>query len=228
MRAASAVSRSGRSGDTRTGAPGPYAVRAHLLSGTVTLSLEPPGVPEPFRAALVGLRAAVIDPGRPGLELQEVPGPKRLAPYSVAVSAEIRRDDEQIASGRFVVLHDPQGQDGWRGDTRVVAFVSADVEAEMAADPALAQVGWSWLLDSLAEHGAQHTAEGGTVTRTVSCRFGQIEDGDEASEVEVRASWTPLADEDGTLDLGTHLRAWCDLLCATAGLPPPGVTALRP
>jgi hypothetical protein len=194
----------------------------------VTLSLEPPGLPEPFRAALVGLRAAVTDPGRPGLELQEVPGPKRLAPYSVAVSAEICRDDEQIASGRFVVLHDPQGQDGWRGDTRVVAFVSADVEAEMAADPALAQVGWSWLLDSLAEHGAQHTAEGGTVTRTVSCRFGQIEDGDEASEVEVRASWTPLADEDGTLDLGTHLRAWCDLLCATAGLPPPGVTALRP
>jgi hypothetical protein len=43
-----------------------------------------------------------------------------------------------VASGRFVVLHDPAGQDGWRGDTRIVAFVSADVESEMAADPALA------------------------------------------------------------------------------------------
>ena len=202
-------------------------VQPQTYAPHVTLPLEPAGVPEPFRAALVALRAAVADPGRPGLDLQEVPGPKRLAPYAVAVSAEICRDDEQVASGRFVVLHDPAGQDGWRGDTRVVAFVSADVEAEMAADPALAQVGWSWLTESLHDRGAQHTAAGGTVTRTVSCRFGQLEDDVEASEVEVRASWTPLAGEDGALDLGTHLRAWCDLLCATAGLPPPGVTSLR-
>ena len=190
--------------------------------------MPPAPVPEQFRAALVGLRAAVAHPGRPGLRLEEVPAPKRLAPYAVAVSAEIvGGDDEQVASGRFVVLHDPEGQDGWRGDTRVVAFVSADVEAEMAADPALAQVGWSWLTDSLVERGAGHTAAGGTVTRTVSCRFGQIEDADEASEVEVRASWTPLLDADGSMDLGVHLLAWCDLLCATAGLPPPGVVQLR-
>ncbi len=185
-------------------------------------------MPEPFRAALVGLRSVLAEPGRPRLSLTEVPGPKRLAPFSVAVAAEIRdADDEQVASGRFVVLHDPAGQDGWRGDTRVVAFVSADVEAEMAADPALAQVGWSWLTESLQDRGALHTAAGGTVTRTVSCRFGQLEDADEASEVEVRASWTPLADADGSLDLGLHLRAWCDLLCATAGLPPVGVVRLR-
>ena len=187
----------------------------------------PSAVPEPFRRALVGLRAALADPDRPGLDLQEVPAPKRLAPYAVAVSAEISRFDEQVASGRFVVLHDPDGHEGWQGDTRVVAFVSADVEAEMAADPALAQVGWSWLTESLEDRGARHTAAGGTVTRTVSCRFGQIEDADEASEVEVRASWTPLPDAAGALDLGVHLLAWCDLLCATAGLPPPGVVALR-
>ena len=193
----------------------------------MTQLLKPPGVPEPFRAALVGLRDAVTSPDRPGLDLHEVPAPKRLAPYAVAVSAEICCDDEQVASGRFVVLHDPGGQDGWRGDTRVVAFVSAEVEAEMAADPALAQVGWSWLTESLQDRGAAHTAAGGTVTRTVSCRFGQIEDAAEASEVEVRASWTPLPDTDGRMDLGLHLRAWCDLLCATAGLPPPGVLALR-
>ena len=194
----------------------------------MTLPLEPLGVPEAFRAALVGLRAALAGPGRSGLDLREVPAPKRLAPFAVAVSAEIvGADDEQIASGRFVVLHDPAGQDGWRGDTRVVAFVSADVEAEMGADPALSQVGWSWLTESLSDRGAQHTAAGGTVTRTVSCRFGQLEDAEEASEVEVRASWTPLAAADGTLDLGVHLLAWCDLLCATAGLPPPGIVALR-
>jgi len=191
----------------------------------------PVALPEPFRAAVEGLRAALTAHGRLGLELEEVPAPKRLAPYAVAVSAEVGRGDDQVASGRFVVLHDPAGQDGWRGDTRVVAFVSADVEAEMAADPALAQVGWSWLTDALQDRGAGYTAAGGTVTRTVSCRFGQIEDADlpgsEVSEVEVRASWTPLAHADGALDLGVHLLAWCDLLCATAGLPPPGVLALR-
>lgn len=184
-------------------------------------------LPAPFSAAVEGLRAALTAHGRAGLELEEVPAPKRLAPYAVAVAAEVGRGDEQVASGRFVVLHDPAGQEGWRGDTRVVAFVSADVEAEMAADPALAQVGWSWLTDSLQDRAAAHTAAGGTVTRTVSCRFGQIEDADEVSEVEVRASWTPLPDGDGRMDLGVHLLAWCDLLCATAGLPPPGVVALR-
>jgi hypothetical protein len=187
----------------------------------------PQALPEQFSVALAGLRAALSTHGRAGLELEEVAAPKRLAPYAVAVAAEVGRGDSQVASGRFVVLHDPAGQDGWRGDTRVVAFVSADVEAEMAADPALAQVGWSWLTDSLQDRDAPHTAAGGTVTRTVSCRFGQIEDADEVSEVEVRASWTPLPDRDGTMDLGVHLLAWCDLLCATAGLPPPGVYALH-
>ena len=182
--------------------------------------------PDRFREAADGVRGALDAHGRAGLRLHEVPAPKRLAPHALAVAAEVERDGVEVASGRFVVLHDPDGQEGWRGDTRVVAFVSADVEAEMAADPALAQVGWSWLTDSLADRSASHTAAGGTVTRTVSCRFGQIEDAQEVSEVEVRASWTPLPDAGGAMDLGVHLLAWCDLLCATAGLPPPGVLAL--
>jgi hypothetical protein len=192
----------------------------------VTLPLEPQGVPEPFGAAVAALRAALAVPGRPGLALHEVPAPKRLAPHAVAVAAEVLRGEDEVASGRFVVLHDPAGQEGWRGDTRVVAFVSAEVESEMAADPALAEVGWSWLTESLRDRGAVHVAAGGTVTRTVSVRFGQISDPDEASEVEVRASWTPQADDEGRVDLTRHLGAWCDLLCATAGLPPPGVLAL--
>jgi hypothetical protein len=198
----------------------------------VTVQLEPPAgpgvAPEAFRAAAASLFAALAESARPGLALREVPAPRKLAPYAVAVAADVTRGDADVASGRFVVLHDPAGQDGWRGDTRIVAFVSADVESEMAADPALAAVGWSWLTESLTDRGALHTAAGGTVTRTVSCRFGSMEEPDEVSEVEIRASWTALAGPDGALDLGEHLRAWCDLLCATAGLPPPGVAALRP
>ena len=107
-----------------------------------------------------------------------------------------------------------------------MAFVSADVDPEMAEDPALAGAGWSWLTEALADRGARHTAAGGTVTRTTSLRFGVVQEAAESNQVEVRASWSPLHEADGSLDLGVHLRAWCDLLCATAGLPPPGVAAL--
>jgi hypothetical protein len=193
---------------------------------TPELAVSPP-VPPAFQAALDALRDVVGGRVRDGLELRIVPGPRTLAPWSAAVAAEVVRDDEDLASGRFVVLHDPDGQDGWQGDTRIVALVQADVDTEMAADPALAEVGWSWLLEALEEHGAAHTATGGTVTRTSSTRFGQIEDDRETCEVEIRASWTALSSPDG-LGLGNHLLAWCDVLCSTAGLPPPGVTVLRP
>ena len=192
----------------------------------VTLTQAVPGV---FARAVDGLHVALRECQRPGvLLLHEVPAPKSLAPYAVAVAAEVSRGDDEVASGRLVILHDPQGQEGWRGDTRVVAFVSAEVEAEMAADPSLSEVGWSWLSEALDARHAAHTAAGGTVTRTSSSTFGQLEEPDDTNEVEVRASWTPLHDEAGGLDLAAHLRAWCDLLCATAGLPPPGVSALRP
>lgn len=194
----------------------------------MTLPVLPEDAPNVFRDAVEGLHRAVRACERPGvLELHEVPAPRRLAPHAVAFSAEVSKDGDEIATGRFVVLHDPAGQDGWRGDTRVVAFVSADVDAEMAGDPALAEVGWSWLQDSLNGRQAPHTAAGGTVTRTASLTFGLVDNPTETNEVEVRASWSPLHGTDGSLDLGVHLLAWCDLLCATAGLPPVGVTALR-
>jgi hypothetical protein len=166
----------------------------------VTAPLEPSAPPRVFAQAVSDLQAAIPEAQRPGtLTLREVPAPRRLAPYSVAYSAEVTVDGEDVATGRFVVLH----------------------------DPALAEVGWSWLTDALRERGAAHTAAGGTVTRTASLTFGLVEDPQETNEVELRASWSPLHAEDGSLDLAVHLQAWCDLLCLTAGLPPAGVTALR-
>ena len=193
----------------------------------MTVQLEPTAPPEGFRRALDSLAAAITEATRPGVTLSDVPAPRKLAPYSVAVAGVVVRGDQDLANGRFVVLHDPAGQEGWRGHTRVVAFVSAQVDAEMAADAALGEVGWSWLTEALQTRGALQVAAGGTVTRTISSRFGSLADPEEASEIEVRASWTATPDPDGELDLGAHLLAWCDLLCATAGLPPPGVTALR-
>lgn len=181
--------------------------------------------PEPFQKAIAALRTA---PLRPEVVLSEAPAPGRIAPYSVAMTADVvdRRAGAaatELATGRFVLLHDPAAPEPWGGTFRAVTFVRADLEPEMGADPMLGEVGWSWLRDSLAERGAGFTREGGTVTRVVSESFAALAGRPSGVEVEIRASWTPT---DG--DLGRHLLAWADLLCTVAGLPPlpAGVRAL--
>lgn len=171
-----------------------------------------------FAQAVQSLRAA-----RPRAEVQlgEISPPQRLAPYTFALSAEVLRGAAELASGRLVLLHDPDGQDSWDGTLRIVTYVTAELDAEMAGDPLLPEVGWSWLLDALRAHRAEHTAAGGTVTQTRSVRFGDLAGPADTADVELRASWTPLE-----TDLTAHLLAWCELLCSVAGLPPPGVTLL--
>jgi hypothetical protein len=184
------------------------------------MTVEPDEAPEAFRAAVADLRAADVDPA---VTIREIPAPGRLAPYSFALAAEVLHGDDELASGRFVVLHDPAGQDAWDGQSRVVAFMSAEVEEDIGNDPLLPEVGWAWLLDALEVRGAAHRAAGGTVTRTASSRFGTMAGDEDGCDVELRCSWTP-ADE----HLGAHLAAFCDVLCSMAGLPPaqPGVARL--
>ncbi|MBD5787649.1 DUF3000 domain-containing protein [Cellulosimicrobium terreum] len=180
-------------------------------------------VPTEFRAALDSIGGRRV---RPEVSLREVPAPRRVAPFSVALTGEVageQDDDPELASGRFVVLYDPAGQEAWQGRFRVVTLVRATLEAEMAGEEMLAQVAWSWLADAKADAGAPSRADGGTVTRTVSESFGALAGRRDDVELEIRASWTPL-----TADLGTHLAAWSELLCTAAGLPPlpAGVTPL--
>ncbi len=168
--------------------------------------------------AVEGLRAVRV---RPEIELDEVSPPRRLAPHAYALAGTVSRDGEEVATGRLVLLFDPDGHEAWDGTFRFVTYVTAEVEIELAIDPLLPGVGWSWLTDALEAQGARHTAIAGTVTQTTSTRFGELAGPPTAADLEIRASWTPL-----DADLGIHLEAWCDLLASTAGLPPPGVTAL--
>jgi hypothetical protein len=179
---------------------------------------ESSGLPESFTRAIAGLRG--VRP-RPEILLEEVAAPQRLAPFSFALAAAVHRSDEEVANGRLVLLHDPDGQDAWSGTLRVVSYVTAELEPEMAGDPMLAAVGWSWLMDALELNRARYTAAGGTVTQISSTRFGDLAGPPDTADVELRASWTPLDDH-----LGPHLSAWCTLLASTAGLPPPGITLL--
>ncbi len=182
----------------------------------------PAGVPAEFDRALRTLRAARL---RPEVHLVEVPGPGRIAPYTVALTAEVRvpTADDELASGRFVVLHDPAGHEGWDGTFRLVTHVRAQLEAELGADDLLAEVAWTWFDDALADAGVAPHAAGGTVTRVLSQSFGSLAARPAEVAVEIRASWTAL---DG--DLAPHLQAWAVLLCQAAGLPPlpPGVSAM--
>ena len=185
----------------------------------------PPSLPPPelFRDQVEQVRTALADPRR-GVEVAEVPGPRRLAPHAVAFTAEVAVP--AWGHGRFVLLHDPDRDGEWGGPTRVVVHAAAEVEADLGADPLLAGVAWRWLVEALERHGAQAVELGGTVSRQASVRFGRLEEdeGGEDGEVEVRASWTPGTDD----DVGEHAAAWLELLADAVGLPPDGVTVLRP
>jgi Protein of unknown function (DUF3000) len=167
---------------------------------------------------------------------EDVAAPKRLAPYATAIAASVQRDGADVAWGRLVLLYDPDGQEGWDGVFRLVAYIRADVEPEMAADPLLGEVGWSWLSEALDAHVPGYAAPSGTVTRVITEGFGAKRDELPLTGFELRASWSPAGpgnsdagDRDlDILDLSAHISAWCDCLSAAAGLEPPGTRALRP
>lgn len=182
----------------------------------------PPG-PQPadFSAALAAL--ATVHP-RPEIVVEHIPAPQRLAPWSHAIGLQVAAPDdpeEELASGRFIVLFDPDGHEAWQGTTRCVGFVSASTDSDMVDDSMFSEVAWSWLTDALADSGARHHSVGGTVTRTASTRFGSIAAPEHSVDVEIRASWTA----EGT-DLDRHLQAFLEVLGNAAGLPPAGIRLL--
>jgi hypothetical protein len=175
-------------------------------------------VPPEFRAAVLAMQAATL---RPEIFCEEMPAPQRIAPYASALSADVTVDDTEVGTGRLILLHDPEGNDAWGGGTfRCVAYARAEIDVELITDQMLGEVGWSWLIEALAAHGADHIAASGTVTRVATESFGGMADEGGTAQLEIRASWTPVANEDGALDVGAHVEAWGELLCTAVGLPP--------
>jgi len=172
--------------------------------------------PDEFVQAVASLAVATL---RPEVVAGPIKPPQRLAPWSYALSMDVMADGVTLASGRLVLLCDPAGHESWDGTLRLVGFAAAEMDPDMGRDPLLAEVGWSWLVDALAGHRARYTAAGGTVTQTASSRFGDLAGPQATLDLELRASWTPL-----DTDLTGHLRAWADLLCSVAGLPPEGIS----
>lgn len=177
--------------------------------------------PFSFRHAVEGLRTARV---RPEVRIEEAPAPRRLAAYTFALEAAVLVDGEELADGRLVLLHEPDGHEAWHGDFRLVTLTRAELEPEMAADPLLPEVSWSWLTGALEARGAAYHDPSGTVSRASSHYFGGLAARAEDTQIEIRASWTPRVPDPsapgGGPDTAAHLVAWCDLLCACAGLPP--------
>ena len=160
---------------------------------------------------------------RAEIVLEEVPAPQKLATYSFAFSADVSNgllgdDEDEIASGRFVLLHEPGGQDTWEGEFRCVTFVRADVDPVMQQDPLLPEVGWSWFLEALEREGCALAAPSGTVTRVSSASFGKLSPRNDESEIEIRASWTPAITD--SIEILRHIAGWCRLIADVAGLEP--------
>jgi hypothetical protein len=180
--------------------------------------------PAPFREAVLSLLSVAT---RREARVESIRPPQRLAPWTFAVAIDI--DDSvgtgaataEGATGRLVVLYDADGVEAWDGEIRLVAYAQADLSSDMAGDPLLPAVGWSWLTEALSDRAPAHTAVGGTVTQTTSTRFGDLHGPTSVTQLEMRASWTAR-----DTDLGQHLIAFIDVLCAAAGLPPEGVALL--
>jgi hypothetical protein len=218
-----------------------------------------------FRSAVSDLEAGMDQQrqARREITFDNQRPPRKLAPYAAAIGATVHEPvpggstrsvvpddaDTEIGWGSFVLLYDPAGQAGWAGPFRVIAYIRAELDPEIAADPLIGQVGWSWLTEALDTRTNGYRQVSGTVTRVVTEGFGAKQDQPVTTEFELRASWSPAVPtvtgpvtgpgtaQSGTLppdgpprDLDGHIAAWCDALCAACGLPPlpAGVSALRP
>jgi Protein of unknown function (DUF3000) len=194
-----------------------YAVRGDVVSQAAEAV---------FAAAVADFEAGRDQIGgvRDDITFEESPAPRRLAPYAAAMAAIAFRDGTEAGTGRLILLYDPDSQQGWTGVFRLVAQVDAEVDPEMAADPLLGEVGWSWLTDALDVHAPGYSAPSGTVTRVITEGFGAKDGDSPLTGFELRASWCPAQD-----DLGGSVAAWCELIAAASGLPPqpPGTRALR-
>jgi hypothetical protein len=181
-----------------------------------------------FTAAVAGMLAGrdAERARRPQVVFEDVPAPRKLAPAAAAIAATVRApgpgEQADVGWGRLVLLYDPEGQSGWGGQFRLIGYIRAEVEPEIAADPLAGTVSWTWLTEALDTNSAGYAAPSGTVTRVVTEGFGGKKDEPPATGLEIRASWSPVGEpgQPGPPALAGHVAAWCDALCTAAGLPP--------
>lgn len=174
--------------------------------------MRDPAAPAEFQRAVDEVRRAEF---REELTINEIPSPTGVAPWSIALSANFgappHGQDSALGTGRFILMYDPEEPSGWDGAFRVVTFVQATQDADIARDELAAPVAWTWVTEALALRHADASALAGTVTSVASSSFGDIEHRSDTGQMELRASWSPHG------SVTAHVEAWCDIVCAVAG-----------
>lgn len=182
-----------------------------------------PDAPAAFQLVVESIRAAEF---RDELHVKQIEEPDKLATCAIAFSAHITEDlstPADAGTGRFVLLWEPEVQDSWGSQFRVVCFAKSPIEANIGSDELGSDIAWAWLTDALSYRHAEYTAPAGTATRIISSGYGSLAKQSDHAEIEVRASWSP---KNGSI--GNHIEAWQDLVCIMSGFAhlPQGVTAL--
>ena len=168
--------------------------------------------PTEFTDALLTLRDATYDSH---VKVSEIPSPHGIAPFAAAIRLDCAALDDNSNSGgagRLVILYDPLEQPGWQGRFRLVTMLHAQVDVDLVTEPLADQVCWSWLTDFLTQSGASFIQSAGSITRSHSASFGELDKRSESAELEIRASWTQLAN-----NLASHGEAISRLLAMMAG-----------
>jgi hypothetical protein len=182
-----------------------------------------PSAPAQFSAAALSLSEPLL---RAELITSQIPAPEKIAPWALAFAAQAPNPADTPMNrgvGRIVFLHDPEQFDTWGSNMRVIAYGKSPLESDLGIEEDVAHFWWEELIRALKNHGVQYSHEAGTVTKMTSTGMGSLANDPTASEVEIRASWSPQQD-----DLGPHLAAWQDLIAAMAGfgIDGEGVTRL--
>ena len=165
-----------------------------------------------FQLAVEELKTASL---RNELDFEQIPAPGKLAADSIAFSVNVKPDSKNensdLGTGRFVLLHEPNGSEQWDSNFRIVTFCKSPLETNIGIDEDASDLAWSWMLEALANRGAEHKNIAGTSTRIISKGHGSLTLQPDHAEFELRASWSPSA------NFARHLEAWMDVVCAMSG-----------
>jgi len=169
-------------------------------------------VPAEFALAAMALEEPFL---RSEVETTQIPSPKGIAPTALAFAAEVPNKADTAISrgvGRIVFIHDPKQFDVWGSNFRVIAYGKSPVETDTHRDEDPAHYYWNLLIRALDKHNVKYLNEAGTITKMTSTGMGSLSNEAAASEVELRASWSPKE-----ADFGNHFAAWQDLIATMAG-----------
>lgn len=152
---------------------------------------------------------------------EEIPVPKSSADHGIGVGLTINNDvnDLHPASGWIMLMYSEEYRSAWYGHWRCAAFCSFTMP-EGDRDCLMPSLYWDSLERRLAGLDSEGTL-GGTVSVGNSVGFGtmaQPANEDTRTDCEIRVSWTPLTDEENSVqDAGAQVEAWAAFMasCAT-------------